>query len=214
MQGEAHPAIVQPEIGEGHIADDGVDAALGQTRVAEVFDANVMAGVEHACDTAGDAVELYPDETHGGGSQGEEIPDTAAWLQHGRIAGHAQVCECRVHRPDDERRGVEGGEGGAPGAGILLGREERPQLFAQRLPGRILVAASDRIGKYPQGHRAKAGEAGEHGALLGGRGPLGLLDGLERADRSQDSASFGFLAAGGLGVAGYGGMASLEEDAW
>ena len=96
----------------------------------------------------------------------------------------------------------------------VLGREERPQLFAQRLPGRILVAAGDRIGKYPQGHRAKAGEAGEHGALLGGRGPLGLLDGLERADRGQDGAGLGFLAAGGLGVWGHGGRAPLEAGAW
>ena len=45
MQGEAHPVVVQAEIGEGHIADDGVDAALGQAGVAEVFDADVVAGV-------------------------------------------------------------------------------------------------------------------------------------------------------------------------
>ena len=45
MQGEARPVVVQPEIGERHIADDGVDAVLGQARVAEVFDADVVAGV-------------------------------------------------------------------------------------------------------------------------------------------------------------------------
>ena len=48
MQGEALPVVVEPEIGEGHIADDGVDMVLGQAGVAEVLDADVVAGVEHA----------------------------------------------------------------------------------------------------------------------------------------------------------------------
>ena len=162
MQGEALPVVVELEVGERHVADDGVDAALGQARVAEVLDADVVAGVEHAGDAAGEAVQLDADEAHARGGQGQEVADAAARLQHGRVAGHAQACEGLVHRPDDDGRGVEGGEGGALGAGVLLGREERPQLLAQRLPGRVLVAAGDRVGKDRQGHRAEAGEAGEH----------------------------------------------------
>ena len=42
MQGEARPGILEPEISEGHIADDGVDAVLRQARIAEVFNADVM----------------------------------------------------------------------------------------------------------------------------------------------------------------------------
>jgi hypothetical protein len=37
MQGETRPVVVEPEIGERDIADDGVDAALGQAGLAEVF---------------------------------------------------------------------------------------------------------------------------------------------------------------------------------
>ena len=133
-------------------------------------------------------------------------------------AGTPRCARRRVHGLDDHRRGVEGREGGAPGAGVVLGREERPELVPQRLPAGVFVLAGDRVREDPQGHRAEAGEAGEHGALLGGGGPLGLLDGLERADRRQDGAGFGFLAAGGVtgGAAARGacGIAPLQEAAW
>ena len=59
MQGEARAGIVESEIGEGHIADDGVDAIFEQTSVAEVFDADVMAGIERA----GDAPEMLSSST-------------------------------------------------------------------------------------------------------------------------------------------------------
>ena len=64
MQGEARPVIVEPEVGERHVADDGVDAVLWQARVAEVFDADVVAGVQHAGDAPGEAVQLDADEAH------------------------------------------------------------------------------------------------------------------------------------------------------
>ena len=147
---------------------------------------------------------------------GQEVPDAAAGLQHGGIGGHAQACQGRVHRLHDHRRGVEGGKGRAPGAGVVLGRQEGLELVPQLLPAGVFVVAGDRVGEDAQGHRAEAGEAGEHGALLGGGGPLGLLDGLERADRGQDGAGFGFVAAGGAERVGApaGGMAPLREGAW
>ena len=46
MQGEAHAVVVEPEIGERHVADDGINAALGQAGVAEMLDADVV-GVQH-----------------------------------------------------------------------------------------------------------------------------------------------------------------------
>ena len=87
------------------------------------------------------------------------------------------------------------------------------------LPAGVFVLAGDRVREDAQGHRAEAGEAREDLALLRGGGPLGLLDGLERADCGQDGAGLGFVAAGGVGrrgacAAGPGGMAPLREGAW
>ena len=91
MQGQAHPVVVQAEIGEGHVAEDGVNAVLGQAGVAEVFDADVVAGVQHAGDPSGEAVELHADEAHARRGLGHEVADAAARLQDGGLGGHAQV---------------------------------------------------------------------------------------------------------------------------
>ena len=159
MQGEAHPVVVEPEIGERHIADDGVDSVLGQAGVAEVLDPDVVAGVQHAGDPSGEAVEFHADETHARRGQGDEVADPTAGLQHGRLGGHAQVPERRVHGLDDHRRGVEGGEGGTPGAGVVLGRQKVLQLLPELLPAGIFVPTGDRVREDAQGHRAEAGEA-------------------------------------------------------
>ena len=117
-------------------------------------------------------------------------------------AGTPRRARAVVHRLHDHGRGVEGGKGRPPGAGVVLRCQEGLELVPQLLPAGVFVVAGDRVREDAQGHRAEAGEAGEHGALLGSRGPLGLLDGLERADRRQDGAGFGFLAAGGAGRVG------------
>ncbi len=62
MQGELLPAIIELKVGERHIADDCVNAVLGQLRVAEVFDADVLAGVKRLGDPAGDGIHLDADE--------------------------------------------------------------------------------------------------------------------------------------------------------
>ena len=217
MQGEAHPVVVQPEIGERHVADDGVDAVLGQAGVAEVFDADVVAGVQHAGDPSGEAVELHADEAHACGGLGDEVADAAAGLQHGGIGGHAQVREGRVHRLDDHRRGVEGGEGGAPGAGVVLGRRgaswscspsvcqvgvfvvagDRVRERSPGPPGRS--RGSGRAPRAPRGWRA-AGPARWPGACGSRPGWRGLW--LCRRWRRG--------ACGGTAV----GTAPLEEGAW
>ena len=202
MQGEACPVVVQPEVGKRDIADHRVNAVRWEAGVAEVFDADVVAGVQHAGDTPGEAVQLHADEAHACRGVGQKVADAAAGLQHGRIGGHPQTRQGRVHRLHDHRRGVEGRKGRPPGTGVVLGCQEGLELVPQLLPAGVFVLAGDRVGKDAQGHRAEAGEAGEHGALLGGGGPLGLLDGLERADRGQDGAGFGFVAAGGAGCVG------------
>jgi hypothetical protein len=175
---------------------------LGQHRVAEVLDADVMAGVQCTGDASGETVELHPDEAHGRGSMGDEVADPTAWLQHKGVGGHPHARQRCMHRLHDHGRGIEGGKGGAPGAGVVLRRQEGLELVPQLLPAGVFVLAGDRVWEEHKGHRAEAGEAGEHGALLGGSRPLGLLDGLERADRRQDGAGFGFLTGGRAGRVG------------
>ena len=55
VQRQLLAAIVELHVGKRHVADHGVDAALGQLRVAEVLDADVLVGVEGPGDAAGDA---------------------------------------------------------------------------------------------------------------------------------------------------------------
>ena len=52
VQGELLPLVVELEVGERHVADDGVDAVLGQLGVAEILDADVLAGVESLSQSA------------------------------------------------------------------------------------------------------------------------------------------------------------------
>ena len=110
--------------------------------------------------------------------------------------GYTEVSQSGVHGADDQGRGVEGGKGGALGAGVILRRQEGLKFVPELLPAGVFILAGHRVGEDAQSHRAEAGETGEHNTLLGGRGPLGLLDGLQRADRRQEGASVGFRTAG------------------
>jgi len=64
------------------------------------------------------------------------------------------------------------------------------------LPAGVLVLAGDGIGKDGKGNRSEAGEAGKRFLFVLGRGPLLLLDGLQRADRGDDVTCLCLLAAG------------------
>ena len=46
VQGELLAVVVELQVGERHVADHGVDAVLGQLRVAEVLDADVLVGMQ------------------------------------------------------------------------------------------------------------------------------------------------------------------------
>ena len=94
-------------------------------------------------------------------------------------------------------RGVEGVEGGALGAVVFLGREQRFQLVAEGLPAGVLVAAGDRVGEDRQGDRPRSRRSGRASAAPPAvAGPLLLLDGLQGADGGEDVAGLGLLAAG------------------
>ena len=141
-------------------------------------------------------VQFDADEAHALVAQAHEIAGAAAGLQDRGVAGDAQAAHGLVHGRDDGRGGVEGIEGGAFGAVVFLGRQQRLQFFAEGLPAGVLVAAGDRVGEDRQGDRPEAGEAGERLPLLRGGGPLVLLDGLESADGGEDVACLCFFAAG------------------
>jgi hypothetical protein len=121
VQGETLPAIREADVGEGHIADDGVDAALGQEGIAEVFDADVLIRMKGPGDAPREAVQLDADKTHGRRGQADEVANAAARLQDGGILRHAQAHQGRMHRLDNGRRGIEGRKGSAFGAGIVFG---------------------------------------------------------------------------------------------
>ena len=198
MQGEAATGIHEFEVCEGDIADDSVNAVLRQTRIAEVFNADVMSGMQCACDTPGEAVELYTDEPHPRRGERYEIADAATGFQHGGILGYTKACERVVHGADDERRGVEGGKGGALGAGIVLRRQEGLEFFPKLLPARIGIVAGDRVREYPQSHRAEAREAQENLALLRGSRTPCLIEGLEGADGGENVTGLGLVPTADL----------------
>src|SRR5262249_6230945 len=102
MQGEVAAGILEFYIGEGDVADDGVNGALGQARIAEGFNADVMSRVEHAGDPSGEAIQLHADEAHPLRGQRNEVADPAAWLQDGCLRRHTQALEGLVHGTDNE----------------------------------------------------------------------------------------------------------------
>src|SRR3954447_422071 len=98
MEREPHAAILETHIGKGGIADDGVDSPLGQFRVAEALNPDVVTGVESPGDASGDGIKLNTDKPHAVSGLGEEVSAPAAGLEHGRILGDPEATERRVHR--------------------------------------------------------------------------------------------------------------------
>ncbi len=46
MERQARAAILEFDVCEGDVADHGIDAVLGQAGIAEVFDADVLIGIQ------------------------------------------------------------------------------------------------------------------------------------------------------------------------
>ena len=110
------------DVGKGDVADDRVDAALGQARVAEVLDTDFLARMPRAGDAAGEAVELDADEMHVLRRLAQEASIAAARLEHGGMVGHAKTRQSAVHGLDHHGRGIERRKGRAFGAVIFLRR--------------------------------------------------------------------------------------------
>ena len=115
--------------GKRHVADDQVEAAVGQRAVRERLRPDGGLRVEGLGDLGRDRVQLHPGDRHPGGGETDEVPRPAARLQHpstGRFEpepGH-QV----PHGHHDLGRGVVGVDGGPPGRVPLPLRQQRPQL--------------------------------------------------------------------------------------
>ena len=96
-------------------------------------------GVQGSGDAAGDGIQLDADEACSRLALAHEIAGAAAWFQDRGVGGHAEAGDGLVDGRDDGRRRVEGVEGGALGAVVFLGREQRLQFLAEGLPAGILV---------------------------------------------------------------------------
>ena len=118
-------------------------------------------------------------------------------------AGKPQAGQGVVHGLHHHRRGVEGGEGGALGAGILLRRQQGLQGLAQRLPGAVPIGAGDGIGEQPQRHGAEAGEAGQEAPLRRRGRALFAFDQLQRANGRQEVMGVRPGPAGAVGQIGH-----------
>ncbi len=91
VQRELLPVVVELEVGERHVADHGVDAILRQLGVAEILDADVLAGMECLGDAAGDGIEFDADEAHARLALAHEIAGAASGFQDRGTLGHAQA---------------------------------------------------------------------------------------------------------------------------
>ena len=162
MQGKLLAAIVELQVGERHVADDGVNAVFGQLAC--------RGSSRCGCPGSGwSALAIRPEmesistpmKRVPGLAVAHEVAGAASWLQDRGIGGHAQAGDGLVDGRDDGGGRVEGVEGRALGAVVFGWREQRLQFLAERLPAGVLVFAGDRIGKDREGDRTKAGEAGE-----------------------------------------------------
>ncbi len=195
MQHQPPAAVVDLHVGERRVADDGIDAALGQPGVAEILDADVGVGVQGTGDAARHGIQLDADEPHASRGLGHEVADAAAGFEHRGPVGHAEAGQGGVHGRHDDGRGEELAERRPLGRIVLLFGEQGFELVAEGLPA-VLVAAGDRVGEQRQRHRPEAAEAGERIPFLVGRRAVLPLDVLQGADGGEEVAGLGLLAGG------------------
>ena len=89
MQGVFLSLIFELQVCERYVADDGINAAFGQPRVAEVFDADVLAGVECFRNPPRDGIHFNADEVRPLWRLAHEVAGAATRLQDRGPLGHA-----------------------------------------------------------------------------------------------------------------------------
>ena len=161
VERQAKAAMLKLDVGKRHVPDHGVDAALGERRVAKVLDADVVGGVKRASDPPGEGIEFDADKAHALWGEGHEVPGAAPRLEDGGLAWDAEAAQGLVHGADDGGRRIEGVKRGALCALVLLGRKQHLERLAQGLPGGVLVAAGHGVGKEREGDGSKTSKAHE-----------------------------------------------------
>ena len=196
VERQAKAAMLELDVGKRHVPDHGVDAALGERRVAKVLDADVVGGVKRAGNSPGEGIEFDADKAHALWGEGHEVPGAAPRLEDGGFAWDTEAAQGLVHGPDDGGRGIEGVKRGALCALVLLGRKQHVERLAQGLPGGVLVAAGHGVGKEREGDGSKTPEAHERLPLVRRGLPPFVLEVLERPDGVEDVFGLRLLAAG------------------
>ena len=102
VQRELLSAIIELQVGEGHVADHRVEAVLRQPRVAEILDPDVMVGMNGPCNAAGDGIQFAADKVHPPGAISHEVTDAATGLQYCCVARNAEAGDGVVHRLDND----------------------------------------------------------------------------------------------------------------
>ena len=195
VERQAKAAMLELDVGKRHVPDHGVDAALGERRVAKVLDADVVGGVKRASDPPGEGIEFDADKAHALWGEGHEVPGAAPRLEDGGLAWDAEAAQGLVHGPDDGGRRIEGIKRGALCALVLLGRKQHAERLAQGLPGGVLVAAGHGVGKEREGDGSETPEAPERLPLVRVGLPPFVLEVLERPNGVEDVFSLRLLAA-------------------
>ena len=113
VERQAKAAMLELDVGKRHVPDHGVDAALGEQRVAKVLDADVVGGVERAGNPPGEGIEFDADKAHALWGEGHEVPGAAPRLEDGGFPWDTEAAECLVHGADDGGRRIEGVKRGA-----------------------------------------------------------------------------------------------------
>ena len=99
VEREPLAVVLELHVGKRRVPDDGVDAPLGEPRVAEVLDADVVVREEGPGDSARERIELDADEVHPLGGEPEEVPAPAPRFEHRRVLRHAQAFQGRRTSP-------------------------------------------------------------------------------------------------------------------
>ena len=114
------PSVGQPDAAERDVAYHQVEGAFGGTGAGERLVADFRARVKGCRDLSGDRLQLPPGDMRAGGGEGDEVPGSAAGLEH-PSGGEAELLNARPDCLDQVSVGVVGVEGVARGGGQFLG---------------------------------------------------------------------------------------------
>ncbi len=206
VQAEPGPVVagvVRGDLGEGDVADDQVEAALGRREGLEAALVDLgPCSVEVAGHGCGGAVGLHADELAALGGEAEKVARPAPRLQHPASA-EAEPPHQLPDGGDNLGGGVVGVQGRPPGL--------RPGVVvAQEAPGGGPVAGVAVVGLVEDlGQAAPARPPGQHGLFVGCRRPALVAEAVEDLEDGEVGGQLGCLARRGqVGLAdrpeGYG----------